>query len=179
VRLPFDALQDDPFLNIRWSVVDLDSGSTLLVDDAPARNRLVFDFVPALLGPQITRFAVGCRVYRPLGPFITDLFNQTVRLEVGPPLAPGAFIRWRYDVKNPQIAVGKQYSYRGDARVHRWSNFHRADKPCKNANHQSRFVYDRLTLDELPFPLTDIFRIRHVLCDYCFFGGPGSTIAAL
>lgn len=182
VRLPFEALPDDPLLRIRWTVVDLDSGSILLNDDAAALNRSSIEFVPEALGSQVNRFAVGCRVYRVLGPFMTELLNDTIRLEVGPALAPGSFVRWRYDVKNPQIqldAATETYSYRGDRVVRRWSKFHRVDKPCQNAQHRSRYTYSDEVLDDLPFPIDDMNGNRYRLCDYCFFGGPASTISML
>ena len=67
----------------------------------------------------------------------------------------------------------------GDRVVERWSKFHRTDKPCKSANHRSRFTYSDEVLDDLPFPIDDIDGNRYRLCDYCFFGGPASTIAKL
>jgi hypothetical protein len=182
VRLPFDALESDPFLRIRWTVVDLDSGNVLLNEDAAAQNRRTLEFTPASLGSQVERFAVVCRVFRVVGPFTTELLNETIRLEVGPFLKDGAFVRWRYYVKNPQIKyddTAEHWSYTGDRVVERWSKFHRTDKPCKNANHRSRFAYSDDVLDDLPFPINDIGNNRYRLCDYCFFGGPASTIAKL
>jgi hypothetical protein len=182
VRLPFETLPDDPFLRVRWTVVDLDSGSVLLNDDGLALNRLSTEFAPASLGAQVNRFAVVCRVYRTLGPFMTELLNETVRLDIGAPLTPGAFVRWRYDVKNPEIALDEttdEYSYRGDRVVRRWSKYHRADKPCTNAQHRSRYTYSDEVLNDLPFPIKDMNGNRYRLCDYCFFGGPASKIASL
>ncbi|MDP9292409.1 MAG: hypothetical protein M3O82_08615, partial [Verrucomicrobiota bacterium] len=182
VGLPFEALESDPFLHIRWTVVDLDSGSVLLNEEGAAQNRRRLEFTPAALGSQVNRFAVVCRVFRVLGPFTTELLNETIRLEVGPFLPHGAFVRWRYDVKNPQIkydGAAEHWSYTGDQVVQRWSKFHRTDKPCKNANHRSRFTYSDEVLDDLPFPINDIGGNRYRLCDYCFFGGPASTIAKL
>lgn len=182
VRLPFESLESDPALHIRWTVVDLDSGSVLLNEDAAAQNRRRFEFTPAAVGPQVERFAVVCRVYRVLGPFTTELLNETIRLTVGPVLPDGAFVRWRYYVKNPQIQydiAAEHWSYTGDRVVERWSKFHRVDKPCKNAKHRSRFTYSDEVLDDLPFPIHDISGNRYRLCDYCFFGGPASTIAQL
>jgi hypothetical protein len=182
VRLPFEALESDPFLRIRWTVVDLDSGSVLLNADDVARGRRRFEFNPAALGAQVSRFAVTCRVFRVLGPFTTELLNETIRLEIGPHLPAGAFVRWRYDVKNPQIKydqAAEHWSYTGDRVVQRWSKFHRADKPCKNATHRSRYTYSDEVLDDLPFPIVDMDGNRYRLCDYCFFGGPASTIAKL
>jgi hypothetical protein len=182
VQLPFEALPADPFLRIRWTVVDLDSGSVVHNDDGPAAGRQRLEFVPAALGAQVQRFAVACRVYRALGPFAVELLNETIRLDLGAPPAPGAFVRWRYDVKNPQIALDEtteEYHYRGDVVVRRWSKFHRADRPCANAQRRSRYVYSDEALDDLPFPIEDVNGNRYRLCDYCFFGGPASQVASL
>jgi hypothetical protein len=182
VRLPIEALESDPFLRIRWSVIDLNSGRVLLNEEGPAQNRRRLEFTPSMLDSQVDRFAVVCRVFRALGPFTTELLNETIRLEVGPFLPDGAFVRWRYYVKNPQIKYdgsAEQWSYTGDRIVERWSKFHRTDKPCKNANHRSRFIYSDEVLDDLPFPINDIGGNRYRLCDYCFFDGPASTISKL
>jgi hypothetical protein len=163
-------------------VVDLDSGNVLLDQDGLAQNRRRFEFTPAALGSQVNRFAVVCRVFRVLGPFTTELLNETIRLEVGSFLPQGAFIRWHYYVKNPQVkydGAAQQWLYTGDLVVEHWSKFHRTDKPCKNANHRSRFIYFNEVLDDLPFPIKDVAGNRYRLCDYCFFGGPASTIAKL
>jgi hypothetical protein len=182
VRLPFDALPDDPFLRIRWSAIDLESGSVLVNEDELAFNRLTFRFNPGSFHVQSNRFAVVCRVYRTLGPFVTELLNETFKLDIGPPVQPGAFMRWRYDVKNPQVkldAVTDQYSYVGDAVVQRWSKFHRTDTPCNSVQDQSRYTYQAEILDDLPFPLHDMVGNRYRLCDYCFFGGPASSSSSL
>jgi hypothetical protein len=182
VRLPFGTLPDDPFLRIRWTVVNLDSGVVLLTDDGLARTRLTLEFLPAALPGQFDRLGVSCRVYRTLGLFVTDLLNETIRLDIGPTLHPGAFIRWRYDVKTPTIthdAVDNEYAYMGDRVVRRWSKFHRADKPCNHAKDPSRYVYDDDVLDDLPFPIHDMKGNRYRLCDYCFFGGPASNVSRL
>ena len=182
VRLPFDAKPDDPFLRIRWTAIDLESGSVLVNEDGLAFNRQSFRFNPGSFHVQSNRFAVVCRVYRTLGPFSTELLNETFKLDIGPPLQPGAFVRWRYDVKNPQVRLNgatDEYSYVGDAVVRRWSKFHRTDKPCNEALDQSRYIYERDVRDELPFPIHDIVGNRYRLCDYCFFDGPGSNSSSL
>jgi len=182
VRLPFDALHDDPFLRIRWTAIDIESGSILVNEDDVAFNRLSFRFNPGSFGVQSNRFAVVCRVYRTLGPFSTELLNETFKLDIGPPVQPGAFVRWRYDVKNPQISLNEQteeYFYVGDSVRQRWSKFHRTDKPCNMALEQSRYTYSREVLDDLPFPIHDMVGNRYRLCDYCFFGGPASNSSSL
>jgi len=185
VTLPFDALQDDPFLRIRWTVVDLDSGAVLTNSDDVALNRLAFQFIPSSVGPTTTRFAVSCRVYRALGALTTDLFNDTIRMTVGPALPHRAYIRWSYQVLNPQFQFENtdntvaKWHLTGQSRINRRSKIHRLDKPCRNAHHMSRFSPTEQFWEILPFPIANILPYRESLCDYCFFGGPGSTVASL
>ncbi len=182
VPLPVAALHDDPFLRVRWTAIDIESGSVLVNEDDVAFNRLSFRFNPGSFHVQSNRFAVVCRVYRTLGPFVTELLNETFKLDIGPPVQPGAFVRWRYQVRNPQIAYDDrtdEYVYKGEAQRQRWSKFHRRDKPCKMALEESHFTYSHEVLDDLPFPIHDIVGNRYRLCDYCFFGGPASNSASL
>lgn len=185
VSLPFDALEDDPFLHIRWTVVDLDSGSALVNSDDVALNRTSFQFIPSSVGPTTTRFAVACRVYRALGPLTNDLFNETLRMTVGPALPHNAYIRWTYQVKNPQFQfidtdnTVAEWHFMGQSTIQKHSKIHRLDKPCRNANHRSRFSPTEQFWETLPFPVAKINAHRESLCDYCFFGGPASTIASL
>lgn len=182
VRLPFEALEDDPFLHVRWSVIDLDSGSILLNDDNTAINRLSFAFVPSAIGPGLSKLAVVCRIYRALGPFMTDLLNQTIRLNIGSALGRGVFVSWNYEVKVPQFKFddsADQWRFTGNRLVKRRSTIYRIDKPCKNANQRSRFSPTVEFSDDLPFSVDKMIINRTRLCDYCFFGGPSSTIASL
>jgi hypothetical protein len=185
LRLPFDAMEDDPVLRVRWSVIDLDSGNVLLNQDDVALHRLSFSFVTSSVGPALTRFAVVCRAYRALGPFIQEVFNQTVRLTVGPPLGQGVFVAWNYEGGVPQVLFNEStmlwgsFAPGGYREVKRRSTIHRVDKPCRNANHRSRFAPTVQFFDDLPFPISEILTQRTRLCDYCFFGGPASTIASL
>ena len=182
VPLPVGARADDPFLRVRWTVVNLDTNSILLNEDDVALNRLSFSFAPAVLDENSNRFAVICRVYRMLGPSATELLNQTIRLDVGLPLEPDTYVRWRYEVSNPQIAFddeAKTYSYLGDAGVRRWSKIHRTDKPCRSVSRRSHWLVSFESFDELPFPIHTISDNRDRLCDYCFFGGPGSVRSSL
>jgi hypothetical protein len=182
VRLPFEQLPDDPSLRVRWTIVDLDSGNILLNDDGLAMGRLELEFVPASLGAGLSRFGIMCRVYRTLGPEITDFLNDGIRLDVRPPLSPGAYVRWRYDVKNPQVQFNEDtetWWYAPDMVTRRWSAIHRTDRPCKMANRSSRYTYSTEFLDTLPFSLDQIISRRDQLCDYCFFGGPGRSLPSL
>jgi hypothetical protein len=183
IRLPFRTLADDPLLRIRWTVVDLESGNVLLNEDDVALNRSRFEFVPLVLGQDADRLAVVCRVYRALGPFTTELLNETIRLEIGPPRDNGAYVRWRSAAAPPQMhydEVAQEWSYTGDRLTNRRSKIHRLDKPCRSV--KAGFdpdVFDSDVFNELPFPISNINGNRNHLCDYCFFGGPASTIASL
>lgn len=109
-----------------------------------------------------------------------DFLNDAIRLVVGPARLPGAYVRWHYDVENPQVTFdGTAYAYAGDAVVKRHSNYHRTNKPCANEGRRSRYTYQVETLDLLPFPATDIALHRAELCDYCFYGGPSGERVAL
>ena len=89
-------------------------------------------------------------------------------------------MRWRYDVKNPQVRYdepGRQWVYGAPSErvVRRWSAIHRLDMPCRMATERSRYEYDVDHLDRLPFPLEQILDRRDTVCEYCFFGGPGKV----
>jgi hypothetical protein len=184
VRLPLELLQEDPKLRIRWTIVDLDTGVTVRNEDGPADGRLTLEFVPALTGTGTTKFGISVRVYRTLGPEITEFLNEGIRLEVRAPNPPGTYVRWRYDVKNPQVRFDRDrdawwYGSPSEAVVGRWSAIHRLDKPCRMANKRSRYTYYEERLDRLPFPLWQILDRRNAVCEYCFFGGPGKLLPFL
>jgi hypothetical protein len=184
VRLPLELLPDDPNLKVRWTIVDRSSGNVLLLSDGLANGRLEFEFVPGAVGPGVSLFNVLCRVYRTLGPYITDFFNDGIRLKVGPAIPTGSYVRWRYDVKTPRLRLEQspeRWSYLGDSVVGRSSALHRIDRPCKMVDRRSRYVHSTEFLNELPFPLVEITqpRRRRELCEYCFFGGPGKLLPAL
>ena len=178
VRLPFTVALDDPKLRIRWTVIDPVSGDVLANDDGPAqgRDKIPFPFVADALLADASALLVTVRVYRTLGPTITDLFNDQITLEISGPLAPGTFTRWNYQDRNPQILFSKplqQWVYNGEAEVKRHSRIHRTDaKHCAFYDKQSKWGPQAQTFDQLSFPIRDIALNRYQLCDYCFFGGP-------
>lgn len=181
VRLPLGIVTDDPALRIRWTVND-SSGNILLTDDGKAAGREQFTLSPAVVAPGSSPLGIGVRVYRALGAQLTDFLNDSITLNIRGPLPRGAYVRWYYDVKNPQVTFddkNQSWAYKGELRVKRHSNLHRTDQPCKNAQKRSRYEYQTDILDSLPFPLADIALHRSELCDYCFFGGPGGVRPAL
>jgi hypothetical protein len=182
IRLPLGLRPDDPLLRIRWTVVDLASGTVLRSDDAAAAGRQTFAFVPATVGPGLSRLGVDCRVYRTLGPDTTDFVNEGIRLDIRGALPQGAYVRWRYEVKNPQVLFDdptRAWAYRGDEIVKRHSNLHSTEFPCANAQRISRYAGEIERLDALPFAVGDIELHRSELCDYCFYGGPAGLQPAL
>lgn len=174
VRLPLGVQSNDPALRIRWTIID-QSGTVLVSEDDVALGRTTFDFVPQNVGPGLSELGVGVRVYRALGAQISDFVNDGVKLNVRGPLPPGAYVRWYYDVKNPQVRYDDEnqtWAYTGEVVVKRHSNWHRTDRPCANVSKHSRFTYKTEILDSLPFAVADIAAHRAELCDYCFYGSP-------
>jgi hypothetical protein len=181
VRLPIGVMADDPALRIRWTVIDI-SGTVLVNEDDLAANRETFTIVPEDVAADSSALDIGCRVYRTLGASITDFFNDGIVLEIRGPLPAEAYVRWRYDVKNPQVEFDEQsqaWAYAGEAVRKRHSNLHRLDRPCANASKRSRYRYETDVLDTLPFPIAELAAHRSELCDYCFYGGPGGIRPAL
>jgi hypothetical protein len=182
VRLPFTIGADDPALRIRWTVIDLASGNVLVNQDDVAAGRETFAFAPETVGAGLSQLRIAVRVYRTLGSQITDFFNDGISLQIRPPLSPGSYVRWYYDVKNPQVRFDEPsdaWAFIGETVVRRHSNIHRTDRPCAMAAKHSRYTYQTDALDSLPFPLSQIGAHRSELCDYCFYGGPAGLRPSL
>ena len=182
VRLPLGLGTDDPALRIRWTVIDPVSGNVLFSQDGFAAGRDSFGFIPATIGPGLAQLRVTVRVYRPFGVAVTDFVNDGIPLAIRDPLPPGAYIRWYYDVKNPNVrfdSTANAWVYTGDAVVKRHSNYHRTDKPCAMEARRSRYTYQQQLLDTLPFSISNIALHRAELCDYCFYGGPAGVRPSL
>jgi hypothetical protein len=182
VQLPLGIRLDDPKLRVRWTIIDLASGSVLANEDDIAAGRETFVFVPENVGPGLSVLGVGVRVYRALGAQITDFVNDGITLNIRGALPAGAYVRWWYDVKNPQVLFDDKsdsWDYLGEVVVKRHSKYHRTDHPCAMAARTSRYLYEFDILDALPFPVADIAIHRFELCDYCFYGGPAGLRPAL
>ncbi len=180
VRLPLGVVSDDPSLRVRWTVIDPVTGAVRVNEDGDADERLRFSFSPQSVAPGASELIISCRVYRALGPFLTDFFNESVTLSIHDPLPPGVYIRWRYDVKNPQVQlVDETYHFAGERVVQRLSKVHRLDHPCANAAKMSRYVSSIDVRDSLPFPIQSAIENRDRLCEYCFYGGPAGLLLSL
>jgi hypothetical protein len=184
MRLPSGVSEADPALRIRWILEDRTNDVILVDEDGSAAGRLRFEFLPAGHA-NASEFGVIGRLYRRLGPNVTDvveLGSTSLHVHMREPLPPGAYIRWRSAVKNPQIAVDEAtdtWTYLGEVRVQRWSEWHRTDLPCKAVNAPNGYRFSQQTADRLPFPLRLLESHRKGLCPYCFYGGPAGLNAAL
>jgi hypothetical protein len=179
---PLGVGADDPALRIRWTIIDPVSGNVLANQDGPAAGRNTFGFSPATVGPGLAELRITVRVYRPFGATVTDFVNDGITLSIRGPLPAGAYVRWYYDVKNPNVRfdeTANAWVYTGDAVVKRHSNYHRTDKPCAMAARHSRYTYRQDLLDSLPFSVSEIALHRAELCDYCFYGGPAGVKPSL
>jgi hypothetical protein len=181
VRLPSGVSGTDPALRIRWTLEDPTNNNILVDQDGSAAGRLLFDFLPASYA-NLTEFSIVARLYRQLGSNVTELGTTSLNLQMRGPLPPHAYVRWRSEVSNPQISVDEAtdtWTYHGEVRVRRWSEWHRADAPCHAVNAHSRYRFDYQTADRLPFPLRLLEKHRKDLCPYCFYGGPAGVNPAL
>lgn len=181
VQLPASAFESDPALRVRWTVEDQTNNVILVDSDGPAAGRLLQHLRPSNHNTA-TNFGITARVYRRLGPTVTELGITTLNLQVRAPLPSGTYVRWRSGVKNPQIKLNEEtdtWNYNGEATVERWSEWHRKDAPCRAVNAPNRYRYEFETADRLPFELRLLENHRKGLCPYCFYGGPAGVNASL
>ena len=180
-RLPSGVTEADPALRIRWTLEDRTNNVVLVEQDGPAVGRLRFDFLPAAHA-NANEFGVIARLYRRLGPNVTELGTTSLNVHMRGSLPPQAYIRWRSEVSNQQIILNEAtdtWTYGGEARVRRWSEWHRADAPCRAVNAPNRYRFEHERADRLPFPLRLLENHRKGLCPYCFYGGPAGVNPAL
>lgn len=181
LRLPSGVSEADPALRVRWTLEDRTHGVVLADEDGPAAGRLRFDFLPAAHAGA-SDFGVVARLYRRLGPSVTELGTTSLDVHLRGPLPPRAYVRWRSEVSNPQVSVNEAtdtWTYLGEVRVSRWSEWHRTDAPCRAVGARGRYRFERETADRLPFPLRLLESHRKGLCPYCFYGGPAGLNPAL
>jgi hypothetical protein len=181
MRLPSAVTDADPALRIRWTLVDRTNDVVLIDEDGSAAGRLRFELSPTMRG-SATELSIGAQLYRQVGPNLTELGIQSVNVRMRGPLPPGAYVRWRSQVRNPQVvfdAATDTWQYRGEAQVRRWSEWHRTDAPCLAVHAPSRYRSDQEIADRLPFSLRLLENHRKGLCPYCFYGGPAGTNPSL
>ena len=176
LRLPSGVSADDPALRVRWTLEDRTNDDVLADEDGPVAGRLRFDFSPWASG-NATEFRLVARLYRRLGSQVTELGIESLPVQLRGPLPARAYVRWRSGARNPQITVDEAtdtWTYRGEAPVLRWSEWHRTDAPCRSVNVFAH-RFDIEFADRLPFPLRLLENHRKGLCPYCFYGGPAGV----
>ncbi|HKS30548.1 MAG TPA: hypothetical protein VJS44_22170 [Pyrinomonadaceae bacterium] len=181
LRLPSGVTEADPGLRVRWTLEDRTNNVVLVDEDGAAAGRLRLDFLPAAHA-NANEFGIITRLYRRLGPNVTELGTTSLNVHMRGPLPPQTYIRWRSEVSNQQIKLNEAtdtWSYGGEVRVSRWSEWHRTDAPCRAVNAHGRYRFDRERADRLPFPLRLLENHRKGLCPYCFYGGPAGVNPAL
>jgi len=185
IQLPHTVHVNDPFLRIAWDVRRIDDNASLTTLDGN-------DPEVSLPSSQTSSdLRIHCRVYRVLwnppieiyqGVF-TVLFRD--RIDQSHP-----YVRWRHYVGTPDVNVDAEGN-RTTEGFHiklRHSKIHRTDFPnrCRMVSRHSLSVPWKFNpppsrppkiiyFDALPFPDQEILHRRDELCDYCFFGGPGSS----
>jgi hypothetical protein len=173
MRPPSGVTGNDPALRIRWTLEDRTNNVVLEDSDGPTHGRLRFEFSPASF--TANDFGIVARLYRQLGVAVSDIATESVNLHIRSALPPEAYVRWRWQGSNPQLAVDEAtdtWSYNGDIQVRRHSEWHRTDEPCLAVNAEARFRYEVEKADRLPFSLRLMENHRKGLCPYCFYGGP-------
>jgi hypothetical protein len=181
VRLPIGVVEDDLELRVQWTVIDTTTGTLQFDQDTVAQDHLTFTVVPKDFGAQEGRCSIGARVYRDQGGQVTEIFNDVVHLFVGPVPDGPAYIAWDYDVLRPWVTFdpdAEDWTYFGDRLAKRHSKIHRVGV-CNHSRDESRFSYRTTKMFVLPFPAARVDEKRFMLCDYCFYGGPGGLRARL
>jgi hypothetical protein len=192
LQMPYDALPDDPQLNVRWTVRRKDTGEEVFVADRQAKTmqilRISNDFVPILAAPE---FGIECRVYRTLGADVEEVFSDQRTLRIVDPVDRShPYVHWTHEVWTPEVQIHDNGSREllGFAAQGRRSKLHRTDIPgrCRSVTkfslNQIRDPGPGVTpsaiqyLDALPFPVENLVASRKQVCDYCFFGGPTRTV---
>jgi len=128
---------------------------------------------------KLNGFKVNCRVYRPWGTFTEDIYNVSYVLGIKDTLdRTKKFVQW-----GPYQSLYAKYSLTIDGNnygephwvpVHREPKIHKTDIDvrCKMVAFHTPHANEVRYFDELPFPEDQLLQNRHLVCDYCFFGGP-------
>lgn len=187
VAYPPDVLSDDPQLTASWTLRRTDTGEPL--DTGTGHRYRASVAVPDLVlpprrpgVPTQLPVAVDCIVTRTLAGSTPTIFAASQRLfDQNMIDRSHPYVSWLRTSVVPAITTEADGSLttHGLTTVERHSKIHRTDVPggCLFVTPQGKssgppgYTY----LDVLPFPIADIARHRHRLCDYCFFGGPTNT----
>jgi hypothetical protein len=174
----------DTSIRVHWEVF---AGHQLLLtkDDNMLNPQLPGDpckiFIEHNTGElqKLNGFKVNCRVYRPWGVFTEDIYNVSYVLEIKDTLdRTKKFVQWGpYQAlyqKYPLTIDGNNYGQGYWVPIHREPKIHKTDIDvrCKFVAFHTPHAGEPRYFDELPFPEDQLLQNRHLVCDYCFFGGP-------
>lgn len=127
---------------------------------------------------KLNGFKVHCRVYKPWGTWTEDLYNVNYVLQIKDTLdRTKKFVHWGpYDILYPKYSLtidGYNYGQPHWVPLKKTPKIHKTDIDvrCKMVAFHSQ-QEDIRYFDELPFPEDQLLQNRHLVCDYCFFGGP-------
>ena len=187
VAYPPDVLADDPQLTVSWTLRRTDTGDT--IDTATGHRYRANVTVPGLtVAPPVPGrstalpLTVDCTVTRTLTNSTQTIFQASQPLYDQNLIdRTHPYVSWLRGSVVPAVTKEADGSLttHGLTTVQRQSKIHRTDVPagCLFVTPQGKssgpptYTY----FDALPFPVADIARHRHLLCDYCFFGGPSNT----
>jgi hypothetical protein len=179
---PVDLLPSDPQLHVAWTLRRLDSNTAVDAKDGSAAENRSYRAKLRLsdaAGPP--SMSLDCRVYRTLGTTLENLFHKTITLKPTDRLDHShPYVHWQGTVPLPVFVKRADGSLtrNGLASVDRKSKIHRTDLPgrCLFADSYGPVITEHPDyLDDLPFPKAELAHHRHLVCDYCFFGGPDKT----
>ncbi|MBS1732750.1 MAG: hypothetical protein JST02_05595, partial [Bacteroidetes bacterium] len=180
IQLPSSAFEKDPALRVQWRLINQSNGGILINTTNKASGHLKFQFSASDF-PSVRKFEVQARIFRQHEAFITEISNTSLPVITREALQPNTYIRWHSTTKAPDIAFDtdtREWIYRGESRVTRWSEWHRLDNPCKAVHATNRYRYQTETANRLPYNLERLEDMRPGLCPYCFFGSPAGINAA-
>ncbi len=176
----------DPLVRVRWEVY---AGKTSLFtkDNAIRTSNILTKPLKTSIDHNkqewqaFESFIVKCRVYRPWGDWTEEIYKSEITIAIQDRLhRDKKYVKWgAHDVFWKHYTAKKNDPARQSAgwgSANRNSKIHKTDVDtrCKFVTHYSE-DYDIDTLaysDDLPFPPDKVKENRHLVCDYCFFGGP-------
>jgi len=184
----------DPIVRIRWEIYAdkklILQRDQLINGNAGATSPLIMILDHNKQEFQAYQnFDVSCRVYRPWGTWVEEVYKSRINIVIQDKLLRNKkYVKW-----GPHVAFWPHYTgkFNAPSRIKdgtwdsesRVSKIHRTDidTRCKFASEYSpEFKINELQyFDTLPFPIETILENRHLLCDYCFFGGPDKNVVKL
>jgi hypothetical protein len=179
----------DPLVRIRWEVFGNNTKHKLLETDTTINNSTIIDPLSVYIDHASTdymkysKFIVKCRVYRPFGNTVTNIFKQTISVKIIDKLDRSKpYVHWHYmaeyigaitDADNPDSAY---IDIERNSKIHYTDYYKRCLFADKYSNQLLKGNGQLSYLNQLPFDIADIENHRDEVCPYCFFGGPDKHV---